>query len=92
MRRPSCTVPIFSKMPLTTHMIHSAMPLMRITRLVARAMAPTLIRPWLHSHRARPVVEVISTPFITVMVKSMLVTTRPMRWLLCVSSSSASRA
>ena len=37
------TMPMFSKMPLTTHMIQPDMLTMRITRPVARAMAPTVI-------------------------------------------------
>ncbi|CRQ86205.1 hypothetical protein PAERUG_E16_London_17_VIM_2_04_14_03028 [Pseudomonas aeruginosa] len=83
---------MFSKMPPTTHMIQPDMLLMRITSPVARAMAPTEISSWLHSHRARPVVPVISTPFITVMVTSREVTTRPARCDLRVWSPIASRA
>ncbi len=62
---PSCTWPMFSKMPPTTHMIQPDMLLMRITSPVARAMAPTEISDWLHSHRARPVVPAISRPLMT---------------------------
>ena len=76
---PSWTWPMFSKMPPTTHMIQPDMLLMRITSPVARAMAPTEIAPGSTATGARPVVPVISTPFITVMVTSMEVTTRPAR-------------
>ncbi|MOA18407.1 hypothetical protein D3C78_1387220 [compost metagenome] len=89
---PSCTWPMFSKMPPTTHMIQPDMLLMRMTRLVARAMAPTLIWPMLHSHRASPQVPAISRPFMTVMLTSMAVTTREASWVFRVWSSSASRA
>ncbi|MOA28126.1 hypothetical protein D3C78_1490510 [compost metagenome] len=79
-------------MPPTTHMIQPDMLLMRITRLVARAMAPTEISPTLHSHRARPQVPAISRPFMAVMVTSIAVTTREAICVLSVWSSSASRA
>ncbi len=73
---PSWTMPMFSKMPLTTHMIQPAMLLMRMTSAVARAMAPTLIWPMLHNHRARPVVPAISTPFMLMMQMSIPLTIR----------------
>ncbi|MNG30713.1 hypothetical protein D3C84_1163850 [compost metagenome] len=83
---------MLSKMPVTTHMIQPDMLLMRITRPAARAMAPTLISPWLHSHRARPQVATMSTPPMPVMVASMVVITRAVICVLRVCSSMASRA
>ncbi|MNN71529.1 hypothetical protein D3C81_1874760 [compost metagenome] len=65
---------------------------MRITRPVARAMAPTEISDWVHNHNARPVVPTISRPFMLVMTTSMLVTTRPASWDFSVCSAMASRA
>ena len=83
---------MFSKMPLITHMIQPDMLTIRITRPVARAMAPALISDWLHNHRARPVVPAINRPLRVVMVTSMEVTTRPANWLFSVCSAMASRA
>ncbi|MNE73870.1 hypothetical protein D3C80_1699040 [compost metagenome] len=83
---------MFSKMPLTTHMIHSAMLLMRITRPTVRAMAPLLIRPRLHSHRASAAVTPISRPLRQVTLKSRAVTVRVCRRALSSSSCIASRA
>jgi hypothetical protein len=83
---------MFSKMPLTTHMIQPDMLTMRITRPVARAMAPTEISDCVHSHRARPVVVTISRPFMVVMTTSMLVTTRLASWVFSVCSMIASLA
>ena len=83
---------MFSKMPLTTHMIQPDMLTMRIASPVARAMAPTEIEDWVHSHRARPVVLTINTPFMVVITVSMAVTTRPASWLFSVCSLIASRA
>ncbi|MNT35886.1 hypothetical protein D3C72_1719330 [compost metagenome] len=85
-------MPMFSKMPVTTHMIQPDMLTMRITRPVARAIAPTLINDCVHNHRARPVVQTISKPFMLVMTTSMLVTTRPASWAFSVCSLIASRA
>ena len=90
--KPSWTMPMFSKMPLTTHMIQPDMLTMRITSPVARAIAPTLISDWLHSHNARPLVVTINRPLRVVMVTSMLVTTRLASWVFSVCSMMASRA
>ncbi len=79
-------------MPLTTHMIHSAMLLMRITRPSARAMAPVVISASLHSHSASAPVPTINRPFMQVMRKSRLVITRDCRRNLPSSSCIASRA
>ncbi|MNR49101.1 hypothetical protein D3C85_1684300 [compost metagenome] len=65
---------------------------MRITRPVARAIAPTVMSDCVHSHRARPVVVTISKPFMLVTTMSMLVTTRPASCALTVCSSMASLA
>ncbi|MNE60707.1 hypothetical protein D3C80_1558740 [compost metagenome] len=73
-------------------MIQPDMLTMRITRPVARAMAPTVISDWLHSHRARPVVVTTSRPLSVVMTTSMLVTTREASWVFSVCSRIASRA
>ncbi|MNG33322.1 hypothetical protein D3C84_1195460 [compost metagenome] len=73
-------------------MIQPDMLMMRITRPVARAMAPTLISPWSHSQRARPQVVTISRPPMVVMVASMVVITRAIICVLWVCSSIASRA
>ena len=40
---PSSTVPMFSNSMLTSHMIHCDMPLSRSARLMAMAMAPTVM-------------------------------------------------
>ncbi len=85
-------MPMFSKMPLTTHMIHPDMFTMRMTKPVAKAMAPTVISDWLHSHRASPVVPTTSKPFNVVMTTSMLVITREANWVFSVCSLMASRA
>ena len=89
---PSCTVPTLSKMPLTTHMIHSDMPMMRITGPVASAMAPVVIRPSLHSHNASPTVEAMSRPLRQVTLMSMPVITRDWRWKRPTRSCMAARA
>ncbi|MNE70488.1 hypothetical protein D3C80_1662800 [compost metagenome] len=73
-------------------MIQPDMLTMRITRPVARAMAPTVISDWVHSHSARPVVLTISRPLRLVMTTSMLVTTRAASWVFSVCSLIASRA
>lgn len=73
---PSCTVPMSSKMPLTVHMIQPDMLWIRITRPVARVIAPTLICPRLHSHSASAQVPTIKKPFATAMAVSMAVVTR----------------
>ncbi|MND93136.1 hypothetical protein D3C80_853130 [compost metagenome] len=85
-------MPMFSKMPLTTHMIQPDMLTMRITRPVARAMAPTLINDWVHNHKASPVVLAINRPLRLVITTSMLVTTRAANWVFSVCSLMASRA
>ena len=73
---PSCTVPMSSKMPLTTHMIQPDMLLMRITRPVDSAMSPTVIEPRLHSHRPSAEVPTISKPLSVVMLTSIAVVMR----------------
>ncbi|MNJ73323.1 hypothetical protein D3C77_701070 [compost metagenome] len=83
---------MFSKMPLTTHMIQPDMLTIRMTRPVARAMAPTVISDCVHSHRASPVVVTINRPLRLVMTTSMLVTTRAASWVFSVCSRIASRA
>ena len=60
---PSCTTPMFSKMPATTHRIQPDMPMMRMTRPVTTAMAPIVMRPPLHSQTASAVAETIRKPF-----------------------------
>ena len=73
-------------------MIQPDMLTMRITRPVARAMAPTEISEWVHNHRARPVVVTINRPFMLVITTSMLVTTRLASWVFSVCSMIASLA
>ena len=60
---PSCTTPMFSKMPATTHRIQPDMPMMRSTSPVTTATSPTVTRPSLHSQMAVPVAVTMSSPF-----------------------------
>ncbi len=84
---PSCTVPISSKMPLIVHMIQPDMLWMRITRPVARVIAPTVMCPPFHSHNARPQVPTIRKPLTMAMVTSSPVVTRV--WPRCLTASSS---
>ncbi len=85
-------MPMFSKMPLTTHMIQPDMLTIRIARPVASAIAPTEINDWVHSHNARPVVVTIRMPLSVVITESISVITRPASWVFSVCSLMASRA
>jgi hypothetical protein len=54
---------MFSKMLVTRFSTQPDIWLMRSTRPVTKAMAPSVMLSRLHSHRARPVVPAISSPF-----------------------------
>jgi len=87
---PSCTVPMSSKMPLTTHMIQPDMLLMRITSPVDSAMSPAVIAPRLHSHSPRADVPTISSPLNAVMLTSIAVVMRVIRRTFSALSAIAS--
>ncbi len=89
---PSCTTPMFSKMPATTHRIHPDMATMRMVRPVTTAMAPMLTASWLHSQIASPLALTISRPLSEYSTKSMVVTRRSDACHLPNWSSSAARA
>ena len=61
---PSCTTPMFSKMPATTHRIQPDMATMRMTSPVTTAMAPIDTASCVHSQIAIPLAETISSPFM----------------------------
>lgn len=87
--KASCTMPTFSKMPLTSHMIQADMLLMRITMPSASVIAPSVMLSWLHSHSAMPAVPTISTPFSVLMDTSIAVMTRVDSRCFSVCSASA---
>ncbi|MNI58118.1 hypothetical protein D3C73_1132140 [compost metagenome] len=75
-----------SKMPLMVHMIQPDMLWMRITRPVARVIAPTVICPPFHNHNARPQVPAMRKPLTMAMVRSMPVVIRVCARCLTASS------
>jgi hypothetical protein len=88
---PSCTTPMFSKMPVTSQLTQPATLAMLHASGSAVATVPASIRPWPHSAMPMPAVLTSSSAFIVDSVNMKRVISRMCLAIAAACSSIVSR-